>query len=320
MAEVQSTEHSDLSILDTSMGLSIRVSRFGTRKKVASAVAIEAGMTAEDVDQDLIHIGKDILDSQELRDIKQCDAEILGKSGWLTRRCLPSMFRAGIYLIPMPMVEQVDARLTQWQEQDRPPRIEAFLDAYPERVEKSQERLGSLFDPGDYPDVEVLRRKFGVQINWMSLGVPGQLQRISDKLFKREQEKAQAMWAERTEQLNELLCLELAGLADNLVQRLAPDDDGTVKIIKDASLNQIRQWLDVFQEGRSVPNAQALEEQVSHLRLVLSGLRPQDMRNSREVRVQVCDTMAMVRNALEDQVVAARGRRIRQMPKDEALV
>jgi hypothetical protein len=318
MSEVSSASQNDLSVLDTSMGLSIRVSRIGTRKKVSAAQAVEAGIAADDVDQDLIHVAKEILDSQELRDIKQCDSELLGKSGWLTRRCLPSMFRAGIYLIPMPMVEQVDARLTQWQEVDRPPRIEAFLTTYPARIEQAQARLGTLFNEGDYPDPEILRGKFGVQTHWMSLGVPGQLQKISAKLFQHEQEKAKALWAERTEQLNELLCLELAGLADNLVQRLAPGEDGSVRVIKDASLNQIRQWLDVFQEGRTVPDDGALKQQVETLNKVLHGLDPEEMRCYRNVRVQVCDTMAQVRDMLEAQIQESRGRRIRPLVTDDA--
>lgn len=45
--------------------------------------------------------------------------------------------------------------------------VEQFLTTYPQLVNDARSRLNTMFDPADYPSVEKLREKFGVDVEYM---------------------------------------------------------------------------------------------------------------------------------------------------------
>lgn len=97
----------------------------GNRKKVSSA-AIEV-----DADRESISVSKALLNAPQLQDIVNFDT---GIRRMVNASCLPSFFRAGVFLCPLVSVERVEARLQELQS-EREELVEIFLNEYPRLVE-----------------------------------------------------------------------------------------------------------------------------------------------------------------------------------------
>src|SRR5881394_685643 len=100
------TDASDL--YARTIALSLDRSKFGNRRK--------ASMTGVSVDADkhLLNLTKRLLTSDELKAITTLDQEA---QAFLNDRAVPSFFKPGIYLVPLALVEAVDAQLTAFRDQ-----------------------------------------------------------------------------------------------------------------------------------------------------------------------------------------------------------
>ena len=93
-------------IMDRAVALSVSVHAIGNHKKV-SADRVNIGVEA-----DWLSVSKQFLDADAYQAIKQLDGEL---SRWLKTRCLPSLFKNGVYLLPVELIGQVDERLESYQ-------------------------------------------------------------------------------------------------------------------------------------------------------------------------------------------------------------
>ena len=85
--------------------LSLR--KIGNRKKLPSS------LVEVDADMDLISAQKTLLSSEQLKAISHYDGEI---RRYLYCRCLPSLFMSGVYLVPIALIEEVEAKLSSFLE------------------------------------------------------------------------------------------------------------------------------------------------------------------------------------------------------------
>src|SRR6476646_614492 len=85
--------------------LALRRGRFGNVKK-ASLASVEV-----DADKTLLRLSKQLLDSPELKAIQKLDSEV---QGYLRGVAFSSLFKGGVYLIPLALVEQVEAKLQEF--------------------------------------------------------------------------------------------------------------------------------------------------------------------------------------------------------------
>ncbi len=102
--------------------IKVRLSTMGNTRKVSTS-QIEA-----DADKALLRVSKHLLDSAELKAIRQFDGEI---RRYLYNICLP--FEIGIHLLPIAALQTVEDRLRQFAV-DRVQLIDAFLDGVSEPV------------------------------------------------------------------------------------------------------------------------------------------------------------------------------------------
>ena len=109
----------------------------GNSRKVSSA------QVEVDADKNLIRVSKTLLDSPELQAIRRLDGEL---RHYLYDMCLP--FEAGIHLLPIGLIETVDARLHEF-EANREELVEVFFAAYPRLCEEAAGRLRTLYNPLD---------------------------------------------------------------------------------------------------------------------------------------------------------------------------
>ena len=270
-------------IMSRAVCLSLEINKPGNRKKVSTS-QIET-----DADKDMIGVSKQLVDSVEYKAISRHDGET---RQWLYSRALPSPFRAGVYLIPHALVVTVNDYLDN-RTRERRQLIEAFVCCYPSLKRTAEEKLGSLFNPADYPDEDRLRAGFSVSWRFIDFQTPNSLKQISSSLFAQEQAKAQAQWAEATTEVRNALREGFAELVEHMAERLAEG-----KIFRNSMVDNFRDFLEVF-DFRNITDDADLAALVSRTRELLANVNPDHLRSNEGLRATVQAGMAQINNTLD---------------------
>lgn len=266
----------------------------GNRRK------LPASLVEVDADKDLICAQKTLLASDQLKAIAHYDGEI---RRCLYSRCLPSLFMAGVYLVPIALVEEVEAKLATFSA-TRDHLVDAFIDAYPALVENARGRLRAAFSEKDYPSGEHLKMAFKMEWRYVAFSVPGSLQTISSELFHKEQEKASLQWQEAMEEVRGLLRTHLAEMVHHLVDRLSkPSADGKPKVFKNTLVTNLTTFLDTF-DARNLTDDTELAEVVAKARGLLGGIDAQTLRTSDALRSSLCQGFSGLKETLDSLVIA----------------
>ena len=271
----------------------------GNSRKVATS-AVEV-----DTDKRLIKVHKTLLESKELDAIRKADGEL---RRYLYDICLP--FDIGIYLLPVKLVETVDAKLREYQG-DRETLVENFLSAYPKLCKLAAENLRSLYNPKDYPIESIVRSKFNFNWRLISFGTPEALKGISMAMFDAEREKAQKRMESAAEEITAVMRQTLADLVSHLRDRLTPGEDGKPKILRDTAVTNLTDFLKTF-DLRNVTNDQELAETVSKCRKILGNVPDMEvLRNVSSLRSKVASDMTAVSAELDKLVTEKPSRKFR---------
>jgi len=226
---------------------------------------------------------------------------------YLYSTCLP--FEPGIHLLPIGLIETVDARLREFQT-DRQELVATFLDAYPRLCQEAAGRLRTLYNPLDYPPVEEVRAEFTCSWQYISYGVPQQLREVSERMFKEEREKAAERMSEAYTEVQQVLREAMAEMVAHLRDRLTDQPDGTPQRLRESTMQKLREFLDTF-DFRNVTDDQELKEQVERARALLAGTTTDAIRNTAELRGRVREGMAEISQRLQAMVSDRVGRKFR---------
>lgn len=170
-------------------------------------------------------------------------------------------------------------------------------------------RLRGLFDALDYVPAEAVRQEFGFSWQYLSFDVPATLQAIDQEIFRREREKAARQWDDAAAQIQTLLRANMLDLVASMVERLSPTHDGQRKIFKNTLCSNLTEFLKNF-DARNVTDDAELARVVAQARDILSGIDPQLLRDSDNVRATVQSGFAQVQQELGAMVVNRPARRI----------
>ncbi len=292
-AERNGADSAPPGLFEKAVCLVLSLSKLGNRRTLSTA------LVEVDADKELISVKKTLLSSSELKAIEHFDAEI---RRFLVSRCLPSLFAAGTYLVPIPLVEEVDARLVGLSE-TRDRLVNDFAAVYPALVAEARGRLRSAFSYQDYPCPEDLTSSFRMQWRYVAFSVPGRLEGISAHLFHKEQEKAARLWQEALEEVRTLLRSHLADMVHHLVERLGSNGpDGKPKIFKSSLVTNLTTFLETF-DARNLSDDTELAEVVGRARSLLGGVDAQGIRSSQELRSSLCTGFAGLQTTLDSLVV-----------------
>lgn len=295
----QETAHeSGANILDRAVLLSLTISKFGISKKV-SVSEIEA-----DADKALLKVSKRILDSPEYDAIGKTDSAFRSLLGDLA---LPSMFRAGVYAIPLGLLDRIDGELGQYIQRRRL-LVAAFGRVAAEQLRATNERLRGLGDD-ETPDVDKILRAFGVEYRYVSTAPPEKLRTIRADIFARESTKAHADVAAMVDEVKSVLRQAMRDLCGHCADKLQPKADGSSQIFRDSMVGNIRDFLTTFQ-ARNIADDAELGAIVADVEGLLSGVTPEALRSDAALRDEVQGAFAGFKVALDAMLTDAPRRRI----------
>ncbi len=241
-------------------------------------------LAAVDTDAGRARVVKTLWACDELRRIESLDRQV---TAFVERKCLPCPIRA-TYLVPLGMIEVLDTQLSAYAT-ERAELVAEFVAVYPRLLVKTRRQLRELFDLHDYPSRDCVAECFGFAWRFIALGVPDALGEISSDIWEREREKAAASWAEMQEQAAQLLRVRLRGMLDHLCEKLQPDKAGKPKILRASTLTNLNDFMNDF-NALNITNDAQLAAIVGDVRQLMSGIEPETLRKSDDLRAAIHDS------------------------------
>src|SRR5262249_22925931 len=149
----------------------------------------------------------------------------------------------------------------------------------------ARERLGSLYNPSDYP--EALVGLFDLSWDFPSAEPPDYLVALSPQVYEQERARVAARLEEAVQLAEQAFLDEFARLVEHLTERLTgTNDDGTPKVFRESAVGNLLDFFQRFRElnVRSNPQLDALVEQA---RQAVRGVAAQDFRDGEGLRQRV---------------------------------
>jgi hypothetical protein len=185
----------------------------------------------------------------------------------------------------------------------------AGLDArYAELRAAARDRLGSLYNPAEYP--ETLVGLFDVAWDFPSVEPPGYLVALSPQVYEQERARVAARFEEAVRLAEAAFTEEFAKLVEHLTERLTGSNgDGSPKVFRDSAVGNLLDFFQRFRElnVRSDPQLDALVERAQR---AVRGIAARDLRDSAPIRQRVAESLGQVRASLDALLVDRPRRRI----------
>jgi hypothetical protein len=311
-----------ISITRGVLGNSKKVSQSHISERSAALAAGVVGAVAEewngtpvevDADKNLLRVTKQLLDSPELEAIKSLDREV---TTYINSRCLPSMFRGGVFLVPYAFLDEVNSKLMDFQVK-REHLVEAFIKAYPQRCEEIGIRLKGIHNPTDYPAVAVVRSKFYFDWRCFEIGLPGKMKTVSAEIYEQERKKAEAHWTEAAVEIQAVLRLAMKDLVDHMINLLTTEEGGKQKAVRKSVLPNLNDFLDTF-KARNIAGDEQLEKLVDEARKIIQGVDDGALKHSDSARTSITAGFSVIKSKLDKMVVDKPSRKITFASEDAA--
>ena len=217
----------------------------------------------------------------------------------------------GIRLLRRDQIEAFDAQLTLFRS-ELEEAVKNLDEHYGELRSAARERLGSLFNAGDYPPQ--MAGLFAIAWEFPSIEPPNYLQELNPALFEQEQARVAARFDEAVQLAEEAFVTELGKLVSHLTERLSGQEDGRPRIFRDSAVENLREFFERFRQLNVRSNDQ-LDDLVGQAQRIVQGVEPQELRDSSTLRQQVATQLAGVQSVLDGLLVDRPRRAILRKPR-----
>jgi len=214
---------------------------------------------------------------------------------------------AGTRLIPRSLVSEFEARMSLLKD-ELASAVDELEQEWPRLKEAAAARLGAFYNPDDYPNN--LEDLFVVSWSYPETSVPSYLMAIDASVYRREAARVAEKFEQAVELAEQGFVEEFNKLVSHLSERLT-DSDGERKIFRDSSLESLREFFGRFSQMRLGGKAEEqLEQLVAQAQRIVSGVAPQDLRDSSSLRQNVAQNLSRVGAELEGMLVSRPRRKI----------
>jgi hypothetical protein len=194
---------------------------------------------------------------------------------------------------------------------------EADLNAvYDEIKADARQRLGRLYDPGDYPsEVQGL---FSLAWDFPSVEPPQYLMRLNPEIYRQEQQRVAQRFEEAVRLAEQAFIAEFSKLVAHLTERLSGAIDGERKVFRDSAVANLTEFFARFRD-LNVGSSDQLDALVEQAQQAVRGVGPQDLRDNESLRQQVATQLSSVQAELDGMLINTPRRKIhRSRPAEGA--
>jgi hypothetical protein len=189
------------------------------------------------------------------------------------------------------------------------------LDArYDELKSAARIRLGSLYNPTDYP--ASLRGWFDVSWDFPSVEPPEYLRQLSPQLYRQEAARVAARFEEAVGLAEQAFTEELSKLISHLTERLSGSEDGKPKVFRDSAVENLREFFDRFRM-LNIRSDQELDNLVGQAQRIVRGVEPQTLRDDLPLRQRLASQLSGVQSVLDGLLVDRPRRNILRRARPE---
>jgi len=218
---------------------------------------------------------------------------------------------AGIRLIRPDRLDEVNRQMEAFRE-DLGDAVYHLDRAYAHLKALARERLGTLYNEGDYPPS--LSGLFAVSWDFPSIEPPSYLEQLNPEVYRQECQRVQQRFSEAVQLAEQAFTEELAKLISHLTERLSGTDDNRPKIFRDSVIDNLTEFFDRFRQLNIGSNEQ-LDGLVSDARRIIRGVRPQMLRDDTNLRQHVATEMSRVQSVLDGLLINQPRRNILRRPR-----
>jgi hypothetical protein len=214
-------------------------------------------------------------------------------------------------LIRQDAIEPFDSQMTTFRGELNEA-VTALNRRYEALQAAARQRLGSLFNPADYP--ASLAGLFKIEWDFPSVEPPNYLQELSPDLYQQECERVAARFDEAVRLAEQAFMEELHDLVSHLTERLTGQTDGRPKVFRDSMVGNLTEFFERFQQ-LNVRSNEDLDQLVNQCQGIVRGVEPQLLRDNQGLRQQVAAELTQVENVLDCLLVDRPRRNILRRPK-----
>jgi hypothetical protein len=218
---------------------------------------------------------------------------------------------AGVRLVHQDRVEPFDIQMN-WFQQELTNAVDALDERYHELQSAARQRLGTLYNPADYP--ESLRGLFSMDWEFPSVEPPDYLMQLNPELYEQECQRVAARFDDAVQLAESAFTEELTKLVTHLTERLSGQNDGKPKVFRDSAIENLTEYFNRFRQLNVRSNDQ-LDELVDQAQQIVQGVQPQTLRDNHVLRQTVASELAEVQNMLDDLLVDRPRRNILRRPR-----
>lgn len=160
----------------------------------------------------------------------------------------------------------------------------------------AQSRLGSLYNPLDYP--ASLEGLFEMTWDWPNIEPPDYLRQLSPVLYEQESHRVRQRFEEAVQLAEQAFLEELSRLVSHLGERLSGSDDGRPKVFRDSAVENLTGFFQRFRVLNVRSNEQ-LDDLVEQARRIVQGVEPQTLRDDSGLRQQIATQLSGVQSVLD---------------------
>lgn len=171
---------------------------------------------------------------------------------------------------------------------------------YDELRHAARSRLGSLYNPQDYPST--LIGLFNVEWDFPNIEPPDYLRMLSPGLYRREAERIRSRFEEAVVLAEDAFFSELAKLIEHLNERLSGSDDGRPKVFRDTVVTNLLEFFDRFKR-LNIGSSAELEQMVANVQQIVGGITPNALRGSVTLRNSISSELIKVQASLDGLMV-----------------
>lgn len=231
-------------------------------------------------------------------------------------RALPSKIKEGLFVVRKDLVQSFEDDLRAdlaTLAGTHIPAVQGDYAAAKSRAEKTpvkQGGLGPLYREADYPTVEDFCGLFGLEWQWLALGVPEDLPAA---LRAEAAEKLEKQFTEAAEEVKNALRVGFQELIAHATEKLTSAPGEKPKIFRDTLIGNIAQFCEVF-DSRNLMNDTELEALVTKAKAVLQGdngetMDAERLRKFANVRENTAKQFAEIGAALEGMITIQTSRK-----------
>jgi hypothetical protein len=277
---------------------------FGTKKSLTAEQKAQAAETF-DAEGQFLSAGKKLLDTKHnaFRAVTAIKTKITDYWRGLT---LPFP-EPGVRLIKHNEVEGFDQQMADLKS-ELEDAVSTLDRHFEELKETAAQRLGSLFNPADYPTTLV--GLFGVSWDYPNIEPPDYLIGLSPDLYRQEQERVKARFEEAVQLAEQAFLDEFVKLVAHLSERISgTNEDGSPKVFRDSAVDNLCEFFERFR-SLNVRSNEQLDELVAQAQRAIRGVAAQDIRDSNVIRQELAQQLTRVQTSLDAMLIDRPRRRL----------